>query len=207
LRDVPGHDLNYQAWTGALAARAPEIRRAGLPIADLAGGSYAAMAICAALVARERHGQGCSLDVSMADVLLSWAGPMIDGSLASSDDPAAGFPAYGAFECLDGAMTLGVVSEQPFWLALCGTLGVDDVADLDVAERVERGAELRARLEAIIAGRRRDEVVAELLAVGVPVAPVLSAAEAVRAEAFVQRGTSIVGDDGEVSLVHPVRFT
>ena len=71
---TPGHDLNYQAWTGFLAARAPEITRSGVPVGDLAGGAYAAMAISAALAGRGADGAGPYIDVSMADVLLSWAG-------------------------------------------------------------------------------------------------------------------------------------
>jgi crotonobetainyl-CoA:carnitine CoA-transferase CaiB-like acyl-CoA transferase len=49
-RLVPGHDLNYLAASGALALAGhwPEPpRRSGLPVADLAGGCYAAIAIAA----------------------------------------------------------------------------------------------------------------------------------------------------------------
>ena len=56
LATTPGHDLNYQAWAGFLAARAPEVTRSGVPVGDLAGGAYAAMAICAALAGRNRTG-------------------------------------------------------------------------------------------------------------------------------------------------------
>ena len=55
LVSTPGHDLNYQAWTGFLAARAPEINTSGVPVGDLAGGTYAALAICAAVAAAPPH--------------------------------------------------------------------------------------------------------------------------------------------------------
>ena len=50
---VPGHDLNYQAWAGALAPEGGEPAVSKLPIADLAGGMAAAFAICAAVVRRD----------------------------------------------------------------------------------------------------------------------------------------------------------
>jgi crotonobetainyl-CoA:carnitine CoA-transferase CaiB-like acyl-CoA transferase len=194
LAQTPGHDLNYQAWTGFLAARAPEITRSGAPVGDLAGGAYAAMAICAALAGRGSAGSGTYIDVSMADVLLSWAGPEIGGDFASREDPGIGFPGYGTFACADGFVTLGVVSEDAFWIALCDTLGLQPWRDLDVAARAARGDELRALLKDALAARHRDELVAELVAAGVPVAPVLTAPEAMQSEAMRYQ-------DG-----HPVRF-
>jgi crotonobetainyl-CoA:carnitine CoA-transferase CaiB-like acyl-CoA transferase len=217
LRDAPGHDLNYQAWTGFLAARAPEIHTSGVPVGDLAGGAYAALAICATLVGRRRAGGddtaarpdagtvGAAIDVSMADVLLSWAGPEIGGALASSDDPGSGFPAYGTFACADGHVTLGVVSEDPFWVALCTTLGLGDVASLDVEARARDASTLRTRLDDAIAPRTRDELVRELVAAGVPVAPVLGAREAMRDSAFAHR--PVVRDGIDVQPGLPLRFT
>lgn len=207
LAFTPGHDLNYQAWAGFLAARAPEITRSGVPVGDLAGGAYAALAICAAVAGRNRTGIGTRIDVSMADVLLSWAGPEIGGELASSDDPGVAFPAYGTFACRNGHITLGVVSEDAFWVALCSALTLDDLAPLDVAVRAEQGPRLRERIAQAIASHERDELVRILVAAGVPVAPVLPATEATRSAPFVDRGVSVVDADGTVRLQHPVRFT
>ncbi|HET9557179.1 MAG TPA: CaiB/BaiF CoA-transferase family protein, partial [Actinomycetota bacterium] len=71
-----GHDINYQAWAGVLEPPGdggePVVARP--PIADLAGGASAALAVCAALVRRGRSGQGESIDVAMTDVLASWTG-------------------------------------------------------------------------------------------------------------------------------------
>jgi crotonobetainyl-CoA:carnitine CoA-transferase CaiB-like acyl-CoA transferase len=206
LAAVTGHDLNYQAWAGFLASRAPEIHRPGVPVGDLAGGTYAAMAICAAVVARDRTGVGRRIDVSMADVLFSWAAPEIGGELASTDDPGSAFPAYGTFACTDGFVTLGIVSEQPFWEALCDVLDLDAIRSLDVAARARRGAELRGRLEEEIAGRGRDELSAALVSRGVPAAPVLPAEDARDAAHFIDRGVIHRRDDGSVGLDHPVQF-
>ena len=71
--------------------------------------------------------------------------------------PGAAFPGYGTFSCADGNVTLGVVSEDPFWIALCTTLGLHDVASLDLAGRAQDGDALRARLRHTFATRTRDE--------------------------------------------------
>jgi crotonobetainyl-CoA:carnitine CoA-transferase CaiB-like acyl-CoA transferase len=138
---------------------------------------------------------------------LTWAGPAVDGDLAAGDDPAGGFPGYGTFLCADGALTLGVVSEQPFWVALCEVLQLSGLAGLSTADRVARGPELRARIASALEGLERDRAVTDLVAAGVPVAPVLSADEAVRADVFVQRGVSGPAPGGAFVLDHPVRFT
>jgi len=205
LAAVPGHDLNYQAWSGVLAARSPETNVPGIPVADLAGGSFAALAICAALARRGLVGvdryRGERIDVSMADVLVSWAGPEVGGALAPRDEPGANFPAYGTFACADGSITLGIVTEDPFWRSLCRALDLRDVIDLDVTARAAGGPALRATVGAALATRSRGEVVAALLADGVPVAPLLTRAEAVAHPHFLARGTVV---DGQ--LTHPVHF-
>jgi len=205
LAAASGHDLNYQAWSGVLDARSPETTVPGIPVADLAGGAFAAMAICAALARRglvgADHYDGERIDVSMADVLVSWAGPEVGGSLAAGEEPGRNFPAYGTFACLDGQVTLGIVTEDPFWRDLCAVLGLDHLADLDTGARAADGPSLRALLAAAIARRHRDELVDALLPTRVPVAPVLSRGEAVALDHFTRRGTIVDG-----AILHPVHF-
>ena len=208
LVDVPGHDANYQAWGGALeprsATEAPVEGR--LPIADLAAGGYAAMAICAALVRRGRTGEGERIDLGMADLMASWVGP-VTPDLADVERPQGGMPGYGTFRTADGGwVALGVIVEDHFWTKLMGALGFDDVASLGLAERVPRTAELNGRIAAEIARHDRDELVADLMAAGVPVSPILSQDEMLRAEHFRSRGLVVRGPDGEPAMTHPVRY-
>ena len=173
---LPGHDVNYQAWAGALIPEGGTATMPPLPIADLAGGMAAAFGICAAIVGRAATGEGTCLDVSMTDVLATWTGRI--GSDHAGDDPDSSprgpVPGYGLFGTADGGqVALGVISEQHFWTNLCAELGLDDVAPLTFAERSARGAEVQRAVAAAIAGRGRDELVAALTAVAVPVAPVL----------------------------------
>ena len=208
LATVPGHDVNYQAWAAVLEPRrgeGPVVARP--PIADLAGGVYGAMAVCAALVRRARTGEGESIDVSMTDILASWIGAVPPLTLPDGQTLGGQVPGYGTFATADGGwIALGVISEDHFWSGLVRALGLDDVASLSFAERLALGNGLRARVEDAIAGRDRDELVRELSTAGVPVAPVLSQSEMVTAESFRRRGTVREGPDGGAVMQHPLQY-
>jgi crotonobetainyl-CoA:carnitine CoA-transferase CaiB-like acyl-CoA transferase len=169
---LPGHDVNYQAWAGALTPEGGTARMAPLPVADLAAGLTAAFGICAAVLGRAATGTGTYLDVSMTDVLATWT-----GRARSSDEGASAsgpVPGYGLFSTADGGqVALGVLNEQHFWSALCSELGLDELGTLDFAARSPRGAELQHAVSAAIAARTRDDLVDGLVAANVPVAPVL----------------------------------
>jgi crotonobetainyl-CoA:carnitine CoA-transferase CaiB-like acyl-CoA transferase len=204
LSTAPGHDLNFQAWAGALAPDGGDPVSAAVPIADLAGGLAAAYAVCAALVRKERTGEGERVDVAMGDVLATWTGAVTP--VAEGTDPAArGVPGYGMFATRDRKfVSLGIITEDHFWRALCDTLGFDDARDLSFVERMTRTPELQALISDAIRSRDRDEVVDALLAAGAPAAPVRSRAEMLASDHF--RDRSVVSPDGS-STGHPVVFT
>jgi crotonobetainyl-CoA:carnitine CoA-transferase CaiB-like acyl-CoA transferase len=127
------------------------------------------------VLGRGATGIGTYLDVSMTDVLSTWTGRARSSDEGSSSSGPV--PGYGLFTTADGdQIALGVLSEQHFWSALCGELGLAEVADLDFAARSARGGELQRAVGTAIAARKRDELVAVLVAAGVPVAPVLDRA-------------------------------
>lgn len=204
----PGHDVNYQAVSGAFAPATGDPGRAvpELPVADLAGGLAAAFAICAAWIGRIRHGEGEVIDVSMTDLLATWTGAVGGGTLGGVEGPVAGLPAYGTFAARDGFLVLGTITEAHFWDATCMALGLDDLCGLSLAQQVARASELRERLAGVIASRARDEVVTALLAAGAPASPVLARAEMLRDSHLVARGTVIERDGALPWLAHPVRF-
>lgn len=174
--ELPGHDVNYQAWAGALTPEGGTARISPLPIADLAGGMAAAFGICAAVLGRHATGQGTRLDVSMTDVLATWTGRIgsDDGDGAAGSSRPGPVPGYGIFDTADGGqVALGVISEQHFWSNLCAELGLEDLAPLAFPERSQRGPETQGAVAQAIASRCRDELVTALAAAGVPVAPVL----------------------------------
>ena len=147
----PGHDLNYQALAGAVAARpgdeiGPAIPR--VPIADLAAANVAALLICAAWAKRLQTGEGERIDVSMADVIASWVGPHEGTAHRDADEPVRGSPGYGVFETADAKyLTLAVISEDHFWAAVCDALAIDGLRGphLRAAPRGGRGVQRGGR--------------------------------------------------------------
>ena len=177
------------------------------PIADLAGGAYAALAVCAALVKRSRTGEGESIDVSMTDVLASWTGAVPPLTLPDGQAVGGQVAGYGTFQTADGGwIALGVISEDHFWTGLTRTLGLDDAAALTFPERLALGSSLTERIAKAIAERDRDDVVRELTSAGVPASPILSQPEMVRADVFRARGTVADGPGGEAVMQHPLQY-
>ena len=206
LRLAPGHDLNYQAWAGALAPEGGPLAIPALPIADLAGGMAAAFAVCAAAVRRLRTGEGERIDVAMADILATWTGASRPQA-AHVDPSLRGVPGYGPFATADGGtVVLGVLTEDHFWRSLCDVVGLADHRDLRFGERMGRLPELQDLLAGAIGLRNRDDVVAELLAADVPVAPVLDRSGMLGLEHFRRRGVVTSDPWSEVATGYPVRF-
>src|SRR3954466_9841862 len=112
-RERPGHDVNYVAAAGALAfpgqwLKAPA--RSSLPVADMAGGAFAAIAILAAL----REGKGAYLDLSLFEAAFFLCA-MRHGLDPAADARAHLFPVNDVFETSDGKrLTLGILEEH-FW--------------------------------------------------------------------------------------------
>src|SRR5437660_10777778 len=112
-RERPGHDVNYVAAAGGLAFPGQWLKppaRSSLPIADMAGGAFAALAILAAL----REGKGAYLDLSLFEAAFFLCA--MRHSLDPAVDPRAHlFPVNDIFETADGRrLTLGVLEEH-FW--------------------------------------------------------------------------------------------
>ena len=203
---TPGHDLNYLAWSGALSPEGGPPREPAVPVADLSGGMAAAFAICAAVIRQRSTGEGERIDVAMADVLATWTGAM-SPQAQGVDESARGVPGYGTFATADNRyIALGVLTEDHFWKPLCETLGLHDVSNLGFTDRMARVEALQGRVTTAIAERNRDELVDELLAADVPVAPVLNRDEMVKLPHFRERRAVTSDPWADPNTGFPVRF-
>jgi alpha-methylacyl-CoA racemase len=193
-----GHDLNYLAVSGFLATgeRGPDDKPMvpGATIADSAGGGlHAVAAILAALVARERTGEGTYLDVAVADGMLALMSLQIDDVLATGADqppksaPLSGsYACYDTYRCADGGWVAVAAIEPKFWANLCNALDLAACIDRQMDDSAQD--EIRGRLAAAFATRSRDEWVTELAPADTCVSPVLSASEVARDPAIDARG-------------------
>ncbi len=160
-----GHDLNYLARTGVLSISGqrdgpPPV--SGVQMADVGGGSLAAVAaILAALRLAEHTGEGSHCDVAMVDGMLSWMSPHIAAAQAGAPAaPAAmtlngAHPCYRVYRCADGWLTVGAL-EPKFWARLCELLGLDDLVDAAFATGAEADR-VAARLESVLLTASRAE--------------------------------------------------
>src|ERR1041384_6537865 len=83
-RDVKAYDLLIQGEGGIIATTGytDKPARAGIAIADIASGMYAALGIVLALFQREKTGEGQMIDISMFEAIVSWLGSFFDTQLA-----------------------------------------------------------------------------------------------------------------------------
>ncbi len=193
-----GHDLNYLAVGGYLDCSG---RRAdggpplpGASIADsAAGGMHATIAILAALLRRQRTGEGEYLDVAVADGVLSLMALCIDEHLATGEEIGPGhdilngrYACYDLYATRDGRWLSVAAIEPAFWANLCRALGLERWIPHQTDDA--RQAEIRADLRAAFRARDRDAWVALLAPNDTCVAPVQSVAEVVRDPQFQARG-------------------
>ncbi|MFN8130784.1 MAG: CoA transferase [Solirubrobacteraceae bacterium] len=209
-RDRSGHDMNYLGLVGLLGLTGerggPPVQAAG-QIADIGGGALmAAFGILAALRERDRSGEGQSVDVSMADGSLSWlamvAGSYFcDGAVPRRGDPllAGAVICYRPYACADGWVTLGAL-EPKFWAAWCRGVDREDLLE----HQFDRpGTEAHAAVEAIFAGRTREEWRAFASAHDCCLEPVLELDEALNSELV--RAREMVVEIPQPGAGRPVR--
>jgi CoA:oxalate CoA-transferase len=183
-RDYPAFDLALQARGGAMSitgepGRAPV--RMGLPMGDLAGGLFGALAVSAALFRRQVTGCGTHIDLSLLDCQVSlmsymaqyfWTDGRAPGPMGSSH---ASVVPYQAIATRDGHLIVAVFSEK-FWAGFCSAASRSEwERDPRFATNRDRVAN-RGALEALIAARFAEDTtdawLARLHAEGVPAAPI-----------------------------------
>jgi alpha-methylacyl-CoA racemase len=146
LAQAAGHDINYIALTGALAAMGKKGEPPFPPlnlVGDFGGGSlYLAFGIMAALWERQRSGQGQVVDAAIVDGVTSmmtmFAGLLHTGknSIAREDNLLAGAaPFYRCYRCADDEyISLGSLEPQ-FYSELLRRLGISEEFQKDQNDR------------------------------------------------------------------------
>jgi crotonobetainyl-CoA:carnitine CoA-transferase CaiB-like acyl-CoA transferase len=207
LAGLPGHDVNYLAYSGTLrpdGVRPP--REPTVPIGDLSGGAAAAFAIVTAVLGARTHGRGERVDVSVTDVLATWVGPVGGVRMVGVEKELAGVPGYGVFPTSDERhVAIGIMNEDHFWVGLCQALGLPHEAMAN-GERNARVRELNAQIAAVLVTLPQAEALDRLTTHDVPAAPVLDRAEMLQHPHFRGRGTIVDGPDGRPASGPLVRF-
>lgn len=165
LQYVAGHDLNYLSLAGVtgLTGTRNQPGMSGVQIADLAGGSLQAVsAILLALLAREKTGRGQFCDIAMLDgavslLAYSLAECSAQGRLptCNGETLTGGYACYQIYATADGKfVSLGAV-EFKFWKGFCERIGRPEYIPYQWDSN--RQEEILADIQAIMAGKTRDE--------------------------------------------------
>jgi crotonobetainyl-CoA:carnitine CoA-transferase CaiB-like acyl-CoA transferase len=152
-------------------------------VADKTTAVYAAQAICAALVAKSRTGQGQHIRLSMLDTMVAflWPEAMAQYTIISRENAPQPAPRPDLiFQTLDGYITVGSLSDSE-WRGLCGVIAhpewIDDPRFRTPSARSLNAAERLTLVGEILATGHSQDWLDRLDAADVPCAPVLRRAD------------------------------
>lgn len=190
-RERAGLDLVAQAMSGLISMTGqeddPRPTAAGVPVADLNAGVFAALGVLAALRERDRTGQGQRVESTLQEAALGYtlweAGfYFTTGEVARPRGSRHRLASpYGALKAKDGYLVVGVNTPK-LWRAFCAALGEPGLAEEEAYAtprlRLRNREALERRLEARLAGDTCEAWLTRLVAHGVPAGPINTIAEA-----------------------------
>jgi crotonobetainyl-CoA:carnitine CoA-transferase CaiB-like acyl-CoA transferase len=201
-RDVKAYDLLVQGEAGVILINGyPDApAKVGIPITDIAAGSYAAMAILGALYQRERTGRGQVVDISMFESTLDWLGYFPQHYWHQGEEPERVgmrhhyIVPYGPYLAADGEYVSLVVASASDWERICRDVFerpdlLDDARFADAPKRRTNRRELDALVEEIVASRPSEAWFARLQAAELPYGQVRGMASVLAHPQVAARGT------------------
>jgi crotonobetainyl-CoA:carnitine CoA-transferase CaiB-like acyl-CoA transferase len=184
LAREPGYDALMQAAGGLISVTGEPGRpgvRVGTSTIDQGTGAWAAIGVLAALLERERTGEGCVVDVSLYETAIGYLGYHLVGFLADGTVPAGEgtrFPMVAPYEVLptrNGSLMVAAGNDRLF-RALCTVVDAPELLDdpqfRTNADRVRNRDALAALLTDRLATEDAVTWHERLIAAGVPAAPV-----------------------------------
>jgi crotonobetainyl-CoA:carnitine CoA-transferase CaiB-like acyl-CoA transferase len=194
LREEPGYDALMQAAGGLISITGEPGRpgvRVGSSLIDMGTGMWSALGVTAALLERERTGEGAVVDTSLYETALAYVGYHLVGYLADGTVPTREgtvFPMVAPYQVLptaDGELMIAGGNDRLF-VALCEVLELPglsaDPRFRTNPDRVRRRQELVEVLGARLQQRSSGEWLPLLAAAGVPAAPVADIADVATSE-------------------------
>ena len=196
----PGYDYIVQGMSGLMSITGPaegEPHKVGVAVTDLFTGLYASNAICAALLARERSGEGQAIDLALFDCALAMLANVNMNWLIGGDVPPRlgnahpNIVPYQVFATSDGHFILACGNDSQFAriAELCGHAEwATDPRFARNADRVAHRDALVPLLAEVFVTRTRDDWLAALDAAGVPNGPINTVDQAFADPQIVARG-------------------
>lgn len=188
----PGYDILAQGGAGVMSLTGEpggEPVRYPIPIADMTCGTYAAMGILAALLARERSGTGQFLDLALLDSQLTWLSNIGSSYLNTGELPKRygnahpSIVPYELFQARDRRYLMVAVGTEALWARFCRVLEIEEAIGTDPRfaknrERINNRTALVSALQGIFRKRDAEEWLVRFHEAGIPAGPVHSVDEA-----------------------------
>jgi itaconate CoA-transferase len=216
------YDLLVQSEVGlmAITGTGDAPAKVGISVADIAAGMYAYSGVLTALYAREKSGQGATLDVSLFDALGEWMGqPAYYTAYGGTPPPRSGsnhasIAPYGPVRAADGGQVFLAVQNAREWTRFCAdVLGSPELAGDERFRtntvRVTNRNALSAAIESALGPLSTADVIARLEAAGIAYARLNSVAEYLEHPQLVERdGRREIGSPAGTlrATIPPVRM-
>lgn len=202
-REYLGMDITLQAMTGVMSITGedggPPLKTAAA-FADFIAGTHLYAGIVSALFARERSGEGATIDISMQDCVFPTLSTALGSYyVAGQQRPRAGnrhpgraLAPYNVYEAADGHVAIICIREG-HWRKLCQAMGQPELGeDPRFATNADRAAHMD-ELDEIVSEWTRQHPKAEIFAAAqahnVICAPVQSLADVIHDPHLIERGS------------------
>ncbi|MSQ14689.1 MAG: CoA transferase [Dehalococcoidia bacterium] len=177
--EVATHDTEASAARGAFGyvddtVMTPSM--VGTLLADAGAGLHAAMAILGALLARTASGNGCYIDIALADCVSTFQLAKLQRYLEAGQVSPAAHLDRAAFKCKDGKFIVQANVEPRNWERFCQVIGRPDFLQLPNADEATKKG-MVDEIRKIMLAKTRNEWFQEIAASGASVAPCLEIAE------------------------------
>ncbi len=183
-RERPGYDFIVQAQGGFMSLTGPEggePYRAGVAIADLAAGMFAANAILAALFARGRTGEGQRIDIALLDSQVALLSYVASNYFVSGERPCRygnahpNIVPYEAFKARDQYFAFAAGNDLQ-WRRFCEAVGrpewAEDERFATNAARLQNRKQVVQMLNDLFATKDAADWIQLCHEIGLPAAPI-----------------------------------
>ena len=198
--DMPCYDLVAEGYSGVMdMTGAPDgaPQKVGTPAADLLAGEDAALAAVAAIVRKQRTGQGAAIDIALVESMTRFMAPRLVPYLGSgakmrrSGGSDSVIAIYQVFDTADHPLTLALGNDaiwQRFWTALGTPEKAEEPAHATNAQRREDRAAIVEEIAVQLKARSRDDWLDIFQAARIPAGPIYRLDEIGQDAALRQRG-------------------
>ena len=200
------YDLAVQAEAGAFSVTGDEtMSKVGFSVADISAGMYAMSGILAALVRRERTGEGAAISVSMLDSLVEWmSAPLYAAVHGKGQAPRTSrrhhaIAPYGTFALASGKVILIAIQNDREWQRMAEIVLVNAALATDErfatnAARIANVEETESLVSEGFRSMSDDDALARLAEAGIAIARVNDLADVWKHEQLRARGRFIEVD-------------